>query len=67
MAFEPTDFAFRKLRRNLELNPSLASRVDAFHCFLTASDGASVPNAIYSSWPLARWRRGLHAKDLAAR
>src|SRR5215203_3293686 len=22
MAFEPTDFAFRKLRRNLELNPS---------------------------------------------
>jgi len=52
MAFEPTDFAFRKLRRNLDLNPSLASRVEAFHCFLTASDGASVPDAIYSSWPL---------------
>jgi FkbM family methyltransferase len=63
MAFEPTDFAFRKLRRNLDLNPSLASRVEAFHCFLTASDGASVPNAIYSSWPLAV-ETGLHAKHL---
>ena len=63
MAFEPTDFAFRKLRRNLDLNPLLASRVDAFHCFLTASDGASVPGAIYSSWPLAV-ESGLHAKHL---
>src|SRR5450756_2039953 len=63
MAFEPTDFAYRKLSRNLELNPSLASRVEAFHCFLTASDGASVPNAIYSSWPLAM-EAGLHAKHL---
>jgi FkbM family methyltransferase len=63
MAFEPTNFAFGKLRRNLDLNPSLASRVEAFHCFLTASDGASVPNAIYSSWPLAV-EAGLHAKHL---
>lgn len=63
MAFEPTDFAFRKLSRNLELNPSLASRVEAYHCFLTANDGTRVPNAIYSSWPLAR-EAGLHAKHL---
>ncbi len=63
MAFEPTDFAFRKLRRNLDLNPSLASRVEALHCFLTASDGAGVPGAIYSSWPLAV-EEGLHAKHL---
>src|SRR5687768_16119349 len=38
MAFEPTGFAFGKLRRNLELNPSLAFRVEAFHCFLTSND-----------------------------
>ena len=50
MAFEPTDFAFRKLSRNLELNPSLASRIEAFHYFLTAKDKTNVPNAIYSSW-----------------
>ena len=63
MAFEPTDFAFRKLSRNLELNPSLAARVQAYHCFLTASDGTSVPDAIYSSWPLEK-QAGLHAKHL---
>ncbi len=63
MAFEPTDFAFRKLSRNLGLNPSLAARVEAYHSFLTANDGASVPEAIYSSWPLAV-EAGLHAKHL---
>jgi len=63
MAFEPTAFAFRKLQRNLELNPLLASRVEACHCFLTAADGADVPNAIYSSWPLAI-ESGLHPKHL---
>lgn len=63
MAFEPTDFAFRKLRRNLDINSSLAARVEAFHCFLTASDGSAVPSAIYSSWPLAA-ETGLHAKHL---
>jgi FkbM family methyltransferase len=63
MAFEPTDFAFRKLQRNLDLNPWLASRVEAFHCFLAASDSASAPKAIYSSWPLVPGT-GLHAKHL---
>jgi FkbM family methyltransferase len=63
MAFEPTDFAFRKLRRNLDLNPSLASRVEALHCFLTTRDGTPVPDAIYSSWPLAV-EAGLHTKHL---
>jgi FkbM family methyltransferase len=63
LAFEPTDYAFRKLGRNLELNPELAPRVKAHHCFLTGADAASVPSGIYSSWPLAR-EEGLHAKHL---
>lgn len=63
IAFEPTDFAFRKLSRNLELNPQLASRVTACDCFLTGADADQVPSAIYSSWPLAR-EPGLHAKHL---
>ena len=37
MAFEPDDFAFRKLRRNLDLNPQVTSRVETLRCFLTAS------------------------------
>lgn len=63
LAFEPTDYAFRKLSRNLELNPELARRVTAHHCFLTAADAAPVPSGIYSAWPLAR-EEGLHAKHL---
>ena len=63
IAFEPTDFAYRKLRRNLELNPQLASRVTACHCFLTENDEVKVPSAIYSSWPLVR-QSGVHAKHL---
>jgi FkbM family methyltransferase len=63
MAFEPTDYAFRKLCRNLELNPQLEARVTACRCFLTAHDEDRVPSAIYSSWPLAR-EAGLHAKHL---
>src|SRR5260370_36468584 len=63
IAFEPTDFAFRKLGRNLELNPQLKSRVTACHCFLTEHDEDQVPSAIYSNRPLAR-DAGLHAKHL---
>lgn len=52
LAFEPTEFAFRKLVRNLEINPDLKSRVSPYNCFLAAEDKADVPAAIYSSWPL---------------
>jgi hypothetical protein len=37
--------------------------VELFHCFLTANDDVSVPNVIYSSWPLVV-KEGLHAKHL---
>lgn len=63
IAFEPTDFAFAKLKRNLELNPELASCVTAQHCFLTGTDADRVPAAIYSSWPLEQ-EPGLHALHL---
>jgi FkbM family methyltransferase len=63
MAFEPTDFAFQKLKRNLDLNPQLGSRVETFQCFLTAGDEVRVPHAIYSSWPLSA-ETGLHPKHL---
>ena len=63
LCFEPTDFAFAKLTRNIELNPDLAKRVTPFHCFLAAKNEAEVPDAIYSSWPLSQ-QDGLHAKHL---
>lgn len=63
LCFEPTDFAYRKLQRNLDLNPGLASRVTPFHCFLAEKDDKDVPDAIYSSWPLTEGE-DLHAKHL---
>lgn len=59
-AFEPTAYAFGKLKRNVELNPSLADRIVACQCMLTADDAGSAPEAIYSSWPLTG-KSDLHA------
>jgi FkbM family methyltransferase len=63
LAFEPTEWAFRKLKANLALNPELERRVDANHMFLVASDTDSRPPEIYSSWPLEE-RGNLHPKHL---
>jgi FkbM family methyltransferase len=51
-AFEPTDFAFAKLKRNLALNPELESRTHAHQVLLAQDIGAQLPPAIYASWPL---------------
>jgi FkbM family methyltransferase len=51
-AFEPADFAFAKLQRNLDLNPELQARTSAHQLFLTAAPGAHSQNEIYASWPL---------------
>lgn len=65
IACEPTDFAFRKLNRNLELNPDLTGRVMPIQCFLTGSSHASVPDSIYSGWPL-KGGENLHPKHLGS-
>jgi FkbM family methyltransferase len=48
-AFEPTQYAFRKLTHNLALNPELINRVVAEQIRLTRP-GANDPGQIYSSW-----------------
>ena len=64
-AFEPTGFAHAKLVRNLELNTQLASGVVVEQMFLTDSSTESVPEAIYSSWPLKEGSN-LHKKHCGA-
>lgn len=51
-AFEPTDFAFGKLSRNLSLNPELLPRVSTQQMFLAAEPNVERQQAIYASWPL---------------
>jgi FkbM family methyltransferase len=51
-AFEPTDYAFAKLERNLSLNPDLQTRVTAVQALLVSHADDEMPKAIPSSWSL---------------
>lgn len=52
-AFEPADFAFQKLLRNLALNPELQQRTHASQVML--GSGTEKPRAgVYASWPLEK-------------
>src|SRR5260370_653679 len=52
LAFEPADFAFAKLKRNLALNPDLAARTRAEQIMLSATPSGQPQEKIYASWPL---------------
>lgn len=52
VAFEPTDYAFTKLRRNLALNQRLQPRVIAVQALLVATAEQQKPISIPSSWSL---------------
>jgi len=52
-AFEPADFAFQKLLRNLALNPELERRTKASQVML-GSGAEKPPNGVYASWPLEK-------------
>ncbi len=52
IAFEPTDYAFGKLLKNLSLNGALASRVTAIQALLVGTLSEEIPESIPSSWPL---------------
>jgi len=51
-AFEPTDFAFEKLRRNIALNPRLQARICARQILLTSTVIECPKPELYASWPL---------------
>jgi FkbM family methyltransferase len=50
-AIEPTDFAFDKLKRNLELNPRLQNRVTAAKIFLNDAH-SELPQSVSASWSI---------------
>src|SRR5271169_5459592 len=53
-AFEPTDFAFEKLKRNLALNPKLEARTFPRQVLLAAAPSEDAPEEIFASWPLEK-------------
>jgi FkbM family methyltransferase len=52
IAFEPTQYAFGKLKNNAQLNPELESRIKALQVMLLASENREVVPEVCSSWPL---------------
>lgn len=52
IAFEPTQFAFAKLNKNIALNPTLLSRITPCQIMLASHQLQELPSEIYSSWPL---------------
>jgi FkbM family methyltransferase len=52
IAFEPTAYAYNKLRQNISLNPSLANLIQAEQIMLVGSDNAQVKPQLYSSWQI---------------
>jgi FkbM family methyltransferase len=49
-AFEPTYFAYRKLRRNMTLNPQLEKRITAAQLFLSDQSYSDHRLQAYASW-----------------
>lgn len=53
-AFEPADFAFEKVKRNLALNPELQARTQPRQVLLAAATAEGAPKEIFASWPLEK-------------
>jgi FkbM family methyltransferase len=62
-AFEPTTYAFSKLKRNLALNPEISARVVAEQVRLTCEPKLDRTVEIYSSWKVVGEERR-HPKHL---
>lgn len=62
-AFEPTAYAFGKLRANVALNPALAERIEARQLMLQRDAATPPAPSVYSSWPLEK-AGDLHEKHL---
>ena len=52
IAFEPTAYAYNKLRQNIALNPMLAGQIQAEQIMLDNSDDTQVKPQLYSSWQI---------------
>jgi FkbM family methyltransferase len=59
-AFEPTYYAFEKLKQNISLNPELAKRIQAVQLFVSDRSGPVHNIKAYSSWKVDGSARQTH-------
>lgn len=62
IAFEPTAYAYNKLRQNIALNPMLAGLIQAEQIMLDNSDGTQMKPQLYSSWQIHDMAASNHPK-----
>ena len=62
IAFEPTAYAYNKLRQNISLNPPLANLIQAEQVMLVDSDDTQVKPRLYSSWQIHDAAADTHPK-----
>ena len=63
-SFEPTNFGFKKLKKNILLNPKLSKRIFINHSFLTNKIN-NLPKNIYASWNLKN-KKNVHSKHFGS-
>ena len=52
IAIEPTAHGIKRLRRNIDLNPHLAPRIQVVNCFMGSTPSADSKQVAYPSWRL---------------
>ncbi len=53
-AFEPTDYAFKKLKKNISLNHDLKDRIEPIQSLVSSYSGNVGEGKIFSSWKLSQ-------------
>jgi FkbM family methyltransferase len=59
-AFEPMEYAYKKLVRNLTLNPDLAPRIHAVHSYVSNHSSEAQAVTTYASWKVDRLAVDVH-------
>ncbi len=62
-SFEPTNFGYNKMKKNISLNPSLRKKIFINQTFLT--NKKKIPKKIYASWNLQN-KKKVHKKHLGS-
>jgi len=59
-SFEPTNYAIKKFKRNLQLNPGLSQRIALNQCFVSSESSTESNLVAYSSWPVVPVKETKH-------
>ncbi len=65
-SFEPTDYAYKKLLRNISLNPELSETIEVTKCFVSSSATENSKLKAFSSWKLDDGGKNLHPVHLGS-